>query len=393
MNWKIRYIDYYVLVPYLVLCLISAIMVFSASGLRGYGSATNTTILIKQLIFIVAGFAVCAVVYFSKLKVWKSPGLLAIGIVIDMAMLIYLLFFGRSVNGASAWISVGGFNIQPSEIAKLLIILYLARILDRRQRVIGRYKFPTAIKMLGWPLGLLVFIALLVLAQPDTGGFFILGVIMLVMVVASGFHIGWGLGFIGGGIGFIGALYYFVVTHFAGFLSKSYQGQRLLAVLQPFEMQKTAGRQLVISMYAINHGGLFGVGLGNSQMKLGYLPEPYTDFILSVISEELGMVGGMTVICLLVFLVCRIIQIGARSHSAYRTMLMYGIATMIFVQMFVNVGAVLGLLPITGVTLPFISYGGSSMLVLAASIGIVLNVSAAETRDRMRLLEAKESNN
>jgi cell division protein FtsW len=127
-------------------------------------------------------------------------------------------------------------------------------------------------------------------------------------------------------------------------------------------------------------------------MKLGYLPEPYTDFILAIISEELGMVGGMTVIGLLVFLIWRIIRIGIRSRSAYRTMLMYGIATMIFVQMSFNVGAVLGLLPITGVTLPFISYGGSSMIILAASIGIVLNVSAAEARDRAREQEAKESN-
>lgn len=392
MSWKIRYIDYYVLVPYLVLCLISAIMVFSASGMRGNGAQTNSAILVKQLIFIGLGFIVCALMFFSKLKIWKSPGILFVGIVIDAALLVYLLLFGRSVNGASAWISVGGFNIQPSEIAKLLIILYLARILDRRQRVIGRYPFIPAVKQLGWPLLLVIGMAVLVFLQPDTGGLAIITVIIFVMVVASGFPLRYGLGFTAVGAVGAGGLYYLAVTYLGKFLKHSYQGQRLLAASRPFDMIKGAGKQLVNSMYAINHGGWFGVGLGNSQMKLGYLPEPYTDFILAIISEELGMVGGMTVIGLLVFLIWRIIRIGIRSRSAYRTMLMYGIATMIFVQMSFNVGAVLGLLPITGVTLPFISYGGSSMIILAASIGIVLNVSAAEARDRAREQEAKESN-
>jgi cell division protein FtsW len=367
-------------------------MVFSASGMRGNGAQTNSAILVKQLIFIGLGFIVCALMFFSKLKIWKSPGILFVGIVIDAALLVYLLLFGRSVNGASAWISVGGFNIQPSEIAKLLIILYLARILDRRQRVIGRYPFIPAVKQLGWPLLLVIGMAVLVFLQPDTGGLAIITVIIFVMVVASGFPLRYGLGFTAVGAVGAGGLYYLAVTYLGKFLKHSYQGQRLLAASRPFDMIKGAGKQLVNSMYAINHGGWFGVGLGNSQMKLGYLPEPYTDFILAIISEELGMVGGMTVIGLLVFLIWRIIRIGIRSRSAYRTMLMYGIATMIFVQMSFNVGAVLGLLPITGVTLPFISYGGSSMIILAASIGIVLNVSAAEARDRAREQEAKESN-
>jgi cell division protein FtsW len=265
--------------------------------------------------------------------------------------------------------------------------------LDRRQHVIGRNPVVKAIKQLAWPLGLTVFIAMLVLLQPDTGGLMIIMTIVVVMVVASGFRITLGLGIFGFGAAFAGGAYYLAITKLSGFLSHSYQGKRLLAAANPFAMQRGAGKQLVNSMYAINHGGLFGVGLGNSQMKLGYLPEPYTDFILSVISEELGMIGGLVVIGLLVFLIWRILRIGIRSRSAYRTMLMYGIATMIFVQMSFNVGAVLGLLPITGVTLPFISYGGSSMIILAASMGIVLNVSAAEAHDRDLNKEAKELNN
>jgi cell division protein FtsW len=135
-------------------------------------------------------------------------------------------------------------------------------------------------------------------------------------------------------------------------------------------------------MYAINHGGWFGVGLGNSTMKLGYLPEPYTDFILAIIAEELGIIGAIFVVGLLFFLIWRIILIGIRAKSVYHTLLMYGIATMIFVQTTFNVGAVVGVLPITGVTLPFISYGGSSLLVLSVAIGLVLNVSARESHQR-----------
>ncbi len=394
MSWKKRYIDYYVLVPYVVLCLFSAVMVFSASGayIELLRHQKAYAILVKQLIYIVLGFMVCVLCYFAKLRLFKSKGILSIGLVGVIAALIYLLLFGRSVNGASAWISVGGFNIQPSEIAKLVVILYLARILDRRQSMIGRNKFLNALKRLGWPLGVVAVMTLLVLAQPDTGGMFILSSIILVMVVASGFQIGYGLSLVVGGLGALGTAYYFAVTYLSGFLSKSYQGQRLLAVLHPFEMQAGVGRQLVNSLYAINHGQWFGVGLGNGTMKLGYIPEPYTDFILSIISEELGMVGGMVVVGLIIFLIWRILRIGIRAHSAYRTMLMYGIATMIFVQMSFNVGAVLGLLPITGVTLPFISYGGSSMIVLAASIGIVLNVSASEAHDRDQQ-ELKETQN
>lgn len=394
MSWKIRNIDYYVLIPYLVLCLISAVMVFSASGLRGNGTTTNTSILFKQVIFILVGFFLCALVFLSRLRIWKVPGYLAIALLVDVGMLAYLLVKGRAVNGASAWISIGGgFNIQPSEIAKLLVILYLAHILERRQRVIGHNGFWRSVRLLAWPLGLTIVVLLLILAQPDTGGTIIIGAVAIVMLIASGFEVTVGLiALFGGGAAAAGG-FYFAVTKLAGFLQHSYQGKRLLAAVHPFAMQQGAGKQLVNSFYAINHGGLFGVGLGNSQMKLGYLPEPYTDFILSIISEELGMIGGLVVIGLLVFLILRIYRIGIRSRSTYRTMLMYGIATMILIQTCFNVGAVLGLLPITGVTLPFISYGGSSMLILAISMGLVLNVSASDAHDRELQTTAKESKN
>ena len=146
-----------------------------------------------------------------------------------------------------------------------------------------------------------------------------------------------------------------------GFIKDSYQFQRLLAFAHPFKLEKTGGAQLVNSYYAIHNGGLFGVGLGNSMQKRGYLPEPYTDFILSITAEELGVIGAIVIITLLFFLMWRIMEVGIHADSQFNALVCFGVVTMIFTETLFNVGAVLGLLPITGVTLPFISYGGSSI--------------------------------
>ncbi len=154
----------------------------------------------------------------------------------------------------------------------------------------------------------------------------------------------------------------------------------MLAFAHPFKLEKTGGAQLVNSYYAIHNGGLFGVGLGNSMQKRGYLPEPYTDFILSITAEELGVIGAIVIITLLFFLMWRIMEVGIHADSQFNALVCFGVVTMIFTETLFNVGAVLGLLPITGVTLPFISYGGSSMIVLTAALGLVLNISAAEKK-------------
>jgi cell division protein FtsW len=170
-------------------------------------------------------------------------------------------------------------------------------------------------------------------------------------------------------------------------LKQSYQIKRLLAFFHPFKLENSVGRQLVNSYYAISNGGWFGVGIGNSIQKKGYLPEPYTDFIMSVITEELGIIGAIVVLGILFFLIGRIVLVGIRAQSAYRSLVCYGIGAWLFVQTLFNVGAMSGLLPITGVTLPFISYGGSSMLMLSAAIGLAMNVSCVEQVERERQQE------
>ena len=177
---------------------------------------------------------------------------------------------------------------------------------------------------------------------------------------------------------FVSLVFILVVTWNPEFLRKSYQFQRLMSFLHPFELERKGGAQLVNSYYAIHNGGLFGVGLGNSMQKRGYLPEPYTDFILSITAEEVGVIMTILLVGLLFYLMWEIMEVGINASSQFDALICFGVATILFTEALFNIGAVLGLLPITGVTLPFISYGGSSMIILTAAIGLVLNVSANE---------------
>jgi len=167
-------------------------------------------------------------------------------------------------------------------------------------------------------------------------------------------------------------------------LSNSYQLRRFLGFLNPFKTASGAGTQLVNSYYAISNGGLTGVGIGNSLQKRGYLPEPNTDFIMSITAEELGLIGVLLIMGLLLVIVIRMIYIGVRSNNTFNILVCYGVAAYLTIQTFINIGGIVGLIPITGVTFPFMSYGGSSMMVLTLSLGLVLNISALEKMDRLK---------
>lgn len=274
---------------------------------------------------------------------------------------------------------IGPINIQPTEIAKLTVILYLAHMFSGHQKDIQDPDF--SLRQFGYPIMLVGVCIVLVFFQPDTGGAAIIGGITLIMLAASGISMRYGVSWAALLGALVGAMYY-ALSHFSFPKSwqESYQLRRLLAAVHPFAMRKLEGNQVVNSLVAIAHGGFFGVGLGNSSQKLGYLPEPYTDFILSVITEELGFIGAVVIIGLIFFLILRFYLIGIRAKNTYHALIAYGIATMMLIQTTFNVGAVVGLLPVTGVTLPFISYGGSSMMVLCAAIGIMLNISAMQKR-------------
>ena len=382
---KIQYLDYWLLLPYVILCAFGALMVYSASSdlmsIRGMKPDAYFT---KQLVFIALGFVLMMITYFLKLSVLKNRTFLKAMTTVVFLALIYLLLLSRfrpsaAINGATAWIQLGPLTIQPSEFAKLLIVIYLANMLSRKENELAD-GFVDNLKLFFSPVVLVAGIILLVFIQPDLGGASILAAVMVVMFFGTGMSYWNGFSLITAVTTTVMILFS-ILRHFNFSTNvNSYKFNRILSFLHPFELENMGGSQLVNSYYAINNGGWFGLGLGNSIQKRGYLPEPYTDFILSITTEELGVIGTLVIIALLFALLARIFYLGIHATKMYHTLLCYGIGTIIFVQTLFNVGGLLGILPITGVTLPFISYGGSSMMVLAIALGIVLNISAQEKK-------------
>lgn len=385
MRKKLKYMDYSILIPYLILCLLGIIMVYSASSdillVNGFKS---TVYMSRQIMYFVAAFILFGIPTFGmKLQIFQSKKFVLSYLALSFVLLLFLVALKiishgqAAVNGAVGWINLGFINIQPVELAKLSLVLYLAYVLNRRD---GKFIPGHIWENLSGPTIISFIMIALVIVEPDFGGSAILFMIVFVMYSVSGIPTKLALRWLAALFIAVVALVFILLVWEPGFIKDSYQFQRLLAFAHPFKLEKTGGAQLVNSYYAIHNGGIFGVGLGNSMQKRGYLPEPYTDFILSITAEELGVIGAIVVVGLLFFLMWRITEVGLRAHTQFNALVCFGVTTMIFTETLFNVGAVLGLLPITGVTLPFISYGGSSMIVLTAGLGIVLNIAANERK-------------
>lgn len=370
-----HYWDYYLMVPYLVLCMIGIVMVYSASSaIEMQNGGTPTSYLIKQTIYVIMG--ICCLLFGANypLKHYRTPRFLRDSTLAMIGMLLFVLVLSHAVNGAKGWINLGVINIQPVEICKIYFILYLS---DRMARV--RARNDHFISSGGGPWLVVALCLLLIVLQPDIGGMAINVMIVAVLFLACDFRWSFGISI----LLIIPIMCYLLVEKAVeSGLIHGYRMARFVAFLNPFGNASGSGSQLVNSYYAISNGGVFGSGLGNSVQKMGYLPEPNTDFIMSITSEELGLVGVNVILILLMIIICRMIQIGVRSNSMYEMLLCYGSATFILIEAFFNIGGVLGLLPITGVTFPFISYGGSSMLILSFTVGIIMNISIQQNKQR-----------
>ena len=370
-----HYWDYYLMVPYLVLCMIGIVMVYSASSaIEMQNGGTPTSYLIKQTIYVIMG--ICCLLFGANypLKYYRTPRFLRDSTLAMIGMLLFVLVLSHAVNGAKGWINLGVINIQPVEICKIYFILYLS---DRMARV--RARNDHFISSGGGPWLVVALCLLLIVLQPDIGGMAINVMIVAVLFLACDFRWSFGIST----LLIIPIMCYLLVEKAVeSGLIHGYRMARFVAFLNPFGNASGSGSQLVNSYYAISNGGVFGSGLGNSVQKMGYLPEPNTDFIMSITSEELGLVGVSVILILLMIIICRMIQIGVRSNSMYEMLLCYGSATFILIEAFFNIGGVLGLLPITGVTFPFISYGGSSMLILSFTVGIIMNISIQQNKQR-----------
>ncbi|MFD2705355.1 putative lipid II flippase FtsW [Salibacterium lacus] len=370
-----RYKDYdwWLLSAALLLAVFGVIMIFSASFPLAIDMYDDPAYFFKrQLIWLVLGSVL--LFFFMHLRYEALKKLSPFLIAGTILLLILVLIVGTTIRGATSWISIGPFTIQPSEFVKLAVIIYLAQVYSQKQAYIN--KFITGVLP---PLVLVVFVFSLIMLQPDLGTAAAILMTAGIIVFLSGAKLRHltVLAFLSG----------IVITYFA--LSESYRVQRLIAFRDPFESAERAGGsayQLIQSYISIAHGGLTGTGLGQSVQKMHYLPDPHTDFILAVIAEELGIFGiGFVLICLLT-IAWRGIKAGIRCRNTFGTLLAFGIVFQLVSQSVVNAGAATGLLPITGLPFPFLSYGGSSMLVSMTGIGILANIS----REGKRAKRARE---
>ena len=353
------------------------VMVYSASVAMPdnpkFANYAHTHFLMRHLVSLVLGFAVALLAYQVPMARWEkaAPWIFVLAILLLVAVLIP--FVGRGVNGARRWISLGIMNFQPSELAKLAIVLYAAGYMVRRMEV--KERFFRAVLPMGAAVAI---VGVLLLAEPDMGAFLVIAVIAM------------GILFLGG----VNARMFFLIAAillvaFGLMIALSdWRRERIFAYLDPWSEKHALGKgyQLSHALIAIGRGEVFGVGLGGSVEKLNWLPEAHTDFLLAVIGEEFGLIGVLTLIVMFFWLTRRIMHIGRQAIALDRVfsgLVAQGIGLWVGFQSFINMGVNLGALPTKGLTLPFMSYGGSAILMGMVAIAIVLRVDA-ENRMLMR---------
>lgn len=356
-----------------VLCLLGLVMVFSASSVASVqGGASSWTVVSRQALFMLMGLGLGVVASRIPVQVWRDRiavplMLIAVGLqallAIDVAVRSVggpALPFAVTVNGATRWVGYGPFSGQPSDLLKLALILWLARLLDVRHREIGS---PELLKPI---IAVAAFMAALVMAGDDLGTTMLLGVIVISMLFLAGAPLRQVGGLAAGGAS---------LALLAIFFLEGFRMQRISAFFSPEDHLATEGWQLLQSQIGFASGGLWGNGPGNSRAKWGYLPEADTDFILAVIGEELGLIGSLVVLgAFLAFMVAGT-RIALRTRTEFGRLVAFGITAWIGVQALINIGVTVGTLPTKGITLPFVSYGGSSLMMCMLAVGVLVSVA------------------
>ena len=354
-------VDYPFLILVLLLLAVGLTMLYSASAAQSEydtGYTVSTKYLQKQA--VCAGLGLLCMWLFSRIPAgfWYRQAWSLYGI--SILLLLSVLVFGESVNGAQRWISIAGIQFQPSEMAKFTMILIFAR-LTRRYGPDAR-KFRYGVLGFGCTLlGILVPLAL----EKHLSAIMLMGMVAVVMMFVAGTHPKWLLAGTGAA-----AVFVVVYVTFMG-----YAGDRITAWLHPEQDPGDTGYQILQSLYAIGSGGLFGLGFGKSRQKYLYLPFQYNDYIFAIICEELGLVGAVIIIALFAAMIIRGYWVALRARDRFSTVLASGLVTLIAVQTILNLGVVTNLLPSTGIALPFFSYGGTALAVNLGEMGVVLSIS------------------
>lgn len=357
---KVTFVDPFLTIPIFVLILIGLVMVFSASSLMASENYSDSLFFLKrQVVFLILGLCVGLVFFFLQLrwlKNFSSPILLAV-----CGALLLVIFFGTRSHHATRWLNLGFFKFQPSEFMKPALLMFVAKYLSKKGNDIKNFQMGL--------LPLLIVLSVvfaLILAQPDFGTVVVLALSVFVMLFVSGAR--WA--HLSGILAVFGVASYFLLFNVA------YRRRRLFAFMDPWADPQGSGFQIIQSLLSFQRGGVSGQGLGDGTQKLLYLPEAHTDFIFSVIAEELGLMGSLIIIVLFLIFVVQGFRLSLRLQEAFVSQLALGLTTLIGFQAFLNMAVVTAMVPTKGLTLPFISYGGSSLLSTFICVGILFSLSA-----------------
>lgn len=362
MNPKKKGPSFSLLFIILALVVVGIIVISSASSVISLQTYDDSSYMLKKQIFnVILGLIALAVAYRVDSRIWKklSAPLLIISLILLVAVLIPGI--GSSHGGASRWLNLGPFgSLQPSEVLKFSLVIYLASLFEKKGTEIRTFLHGLL------PFSaILVLVAILIMSQPDLGSFLVVAGLSVAVFFVSGSR-----------LKHLGTL---VVIGVAGIIAlikfEPYRMQRFLVFLNPEAHATGMGYQINQALLAIGSGGIWGLGFGQSRQKFQYLPEPATDSIFAIIAEEKGLIGALAIIALFAIFGYLGYQVARNANDAYSRLVAVGITSWIIVQAFLNVCAILSLVPLTGVPLPFISYGGSSIIVLLAACGILLNIS------------------
>ncbi len=354
--------DYAILLTVTLLCAFGLVMVFSASYYYAQNTASTNYdgyyYIRKQAVYLALGYPTMILLSFFDYK--RLEGFKVIGMLISLVLLVAVLIFGHELNGAKRWLVIAGQSIQPSEVAKFGMMLYMCAFMSKKHAVMKSFKYGML------PMLLVIGVVCgLVMLQPNMSMAVIMGML------------GYALLFVGGCDGkqmillLIAAIGAFVLLA----VTESYRMARLTSFTDPWKDPLGTGYQLIQSFYAIGSGGLFGRGLNNSRQKLLFLTYGESDFIFAVVCEELGFFGALAILLAYGFIIYRGIRVALRCRDRFGSLLAAGITVVFAIQIFVNIGVVTGAFPTTGQALPFISAGGSSMVIFLAAMGVLLNIS------------------
>ncbi|WP_097032825.1 stage V sporulation protein E [Clostridium tertium] len=364
---KMKNIDYSLLCAIVVLLFIGIVMVYSSSSYyalyqdKVFNSEFYFTKEIVWTVVGIIGMVVTMSIDYHIYKKW-TPWL----VIITIGLLVFVLFLGADINGARRWIRLGGLSLQPSELAKYVVVLYLALLIDKRRGKIKEFKGGTL-----YYLAIAAVFAGLIILEKNLSITAIIMMVAFIMILVGGAKLSHLFSLIpiglSAGLGLI--------------LMESYRLQRLTSFLDPWADPSGDSYQLIQSLYALGSGGLFGVGLGNSRQKALFMPEPHNDFIFAIIGEELGLIGCIAIISIFIFIVIKGTYIAVKARDNYGYLLAIGIISVIAIQAIINIAVVTGSMPVTGVPMPLISYGGTSLVFNLCAIGILLNISRQSKED------------